>query len=104
MGINRAVLRDFLPALDGLGLHTLVLMLDAHLPPVHMLLGLERDRLVTEQAGAAVGADEAERLRAVGESLTPATALALLRSEVEVALGLAATSKPAVLDASGQTT
>ena len=89
------MLRDFLPAIDALGLHALVLTLDAHLPPIQMLLGPDRGRLVTDRARAAVGADEAERLRAVGESLTPATAVALLRSEVEVALGLAATSKPA---------
>jgi hypothetical protein len=51
-----------------------------------------------------VGAAETERLRALGQSLTPAAAIALVRSEVEVALGLAAAPRPAALDRAGQTT
>lgn len=86
MGITRGLFRDLLPALSQLGLHHLVAVLDAHLPPVAMLQPDEANAAV-RRAHEVLGPAGTEHARTEGHTLDATNAVALLRREVENALG-----------------
>ncbi len=85
LGPIRVMFRDMLPALAAVGLHRLVVMLDAHLPTV-AIIQPDRDAAAVQSARLALGAAETDQAQAQAQAIDFDKLLSRLRQELETVL------------------
>ena len=85
MGILRITLRDLFPALDGVGLYRLIVILDAHIP-AHSFFQPEEAAAAIEHALIMLGPAEVERIRGRAQTMGFDEVLALLSPQIQTAL------------------